>query len=187
MISTKKSLVAIVLGAGLMLPSLAVGKAKQLALVQALAGRYSYHFQNNMMDGEKYGSDDVIEIVPVANNAAYVRIALQFENAHTCDISGVFTEERDQLVYHQPLSPDFPPPAPSSFEAMHPCVLRLSRIGSKLRFDDGLGSCHVTNCGMRGTLTGALPFNSKRPITYMPLLQASEQYNRAMAEWRGRH
>ena len=61
MISIKKSLVAIVLGAGLMFPLFAVGKAKQLAVVQALAGRYSHHFQNGMMDGEKYESDDVVE------------------------------------------------------------------------------------------------------------------------------
>ena len=187
MFSTKKSLLAIVLGAGLLLPPFAAGRSGQLTLVQTLAGRYSHHFQNNMMDGEKYGSDDVVEIVPVANNAAYVRVSLQFENAHTCDISGVATAERDQLVYHQPLPPSFLSPAPSSLDTTHPCILRLSRVGSKLQLDDSLGSCHDQNCGMHGTLTGALPFNSKRPITYMPLLQASKEYSQAMAEWHGNH
>ena len=33
--------------------------------VAALAGRYSWHFQNALVTGEPYPSDDVAEIVPV--------------------------------------------------------------------------------------------------------------------------
>ena len=46
--------------------ALAAIAAAPASPVTALAGRYSKHFQNGFVDGSRYWSDDVVEIVPVA-------------------------------------------------------------------------------------------------------------------------
>lgn len=169
------------------LPSSFAGGAETPPLIQTLAGRYSKHLLNGMMDGERYWSDDVVEVVPLRDEAAFVRVALQFANGHGCDLSGVAKVEHDQLVYRESPLPGYSLPVPGSWEVEHPCVLRLSRVGAKLQLDDGEGSCHGWHCGMRGTLTWALPFSSRRPITYMPLIKVSRQYQDALTRWGSGH
>ena len=156
--------------------ALAVEARGGLNLVRMLSGRYSKHFLNGMMDGEKYWSDDVVEIIPLSNDAAYVRVDLEFANGHGCGIFGVAKAENNQLVYREPAKQDSTRPQ---------CILHISKFGSKLHIDDGGGeaTCHLGHCGARGMLTWDLPFNSKRPITYMSRLKASPQYLAALSEW----
>lgn len=71
---------------GLTLATVAAVPASPVTL---LAGRYSKHFQNGFIDGSKYWSDDVVEIVPVDATHAYVRADLQFYNGHQCSIAGI--------------------------------------------------------------------------------------------------
>ena len=146
---------------------------ERMTAAQSLAGRYSRHFQNGLVSGEKYWSDDVVEIVPIAADAAYFRVSLQFYNGHTCDVSGVATADRDRLIYHEPSAP------PGG--ATH-CVLTLARAGANFEIADKQ-SCRA-HCGARGMLDWRLPFNSKRPITYMARLQASREYQEALEAWR---
>ncbi|WP_158923038.1 hypothetical protein [Acidisphaera sp. S103] len=170
----RTALTSITIALGITIVTLAAVAAGPSSLTEALSGRYSKHFVNGMVDGERYDSDDVVEIVPVAEDAAYIRASLQFANGHACDISGVAEAEKNQLVYREPVS--------QSLNGQQ-CVLRLSRVGSKLQLDDGAGSCHEMHCGMRGTLTWALPFESQRPIRYMARLKASSDYIAALKEW----
>ncbi len=44
--------------------------------------------------GENYWSDDVVEIVPVGPDAAYVRLELDFFNGHMCWITGIGLADR---------------------------------------------------------------------------------------------
>ena len=142
-----------------------------------LAGRYAHHFTNAMQDGERYASDDVVEIVPIAPRAAYVRAHIEFTNGHYCAIYGVARAEGDALVYRDPR------PAVRDHGR---CVLTVRRAGKSLSIDDGAhASCWPGNCGVRGSLTGVkLPYASKRPIRYLPRLKASREYRSALAEWR---
>ncbi len=105
--------------------------------VDALAGRYGSHFRNGNVQGDTYWSDDVVEIVPVGGNAAYVRVELNFYNGHMCSISGIGTEDGGRIVYDNRAgaSPGDPP-----------CVLTVSRRGGDLLVDDGGGRCK-TYCG----------------------------------------
>ena len=142
--------------------------------VTALAGRYSSHFRNGLVDGSRYWSDNVVEIVPVSANAAYVRAELQFYNGHMCSISGVASAEGDALVYRTP--------APSGTGKT--CMLAVRHKGTSLQLDDGDGSCQE-DCGARGSLSDeTLPWKSRRPITYLARLKASAQYRDALARWR---
>lgn len=158
-----------------------VGATSALAADTALpnlAGRYYRQFPNALVSGEKYTGENTVEIVPVAPGAAYVRIHLDYYNGHSCGIYGVAQSEGDTLVYRDP-------GPPSARTEGRRCELRVRRSGKSLSIDDGEGSC-LDYCGMRGTLSRvALPYGSKRPITYLGRLKSSSQYRAAVATWRG--
>jgi len=143
--------------------------------VKALAGRYSSHFRNEMADGTAYGSDDVVEIVPVDANHAYVRFSLEFANLHVCDLAGIAERAGNALVY-QGLPGDIG-------EERRTCRLTVRRQGKRLAWDDDY-SCKA-HCGARGGFnSGFVPWSSKRPITYLARLKRSRQFQTAMSEWR---
>ena len=142
--------------------------------VDRLAGRYSQHFLNGMMDGSRYWADNIVEIVPVDARHAYVRIQLEFANGHQCALSGVATAEDKALVYHEP----------ADGVASGHCRLNIAHDGSTLLLDDEGGSCSIY-CGARGTLSGVpLPWKSRARITYLPRLKASHEYTDAISKWR---
>ena len=151
--------------------------ARSEDVVKTLAGRYSSHFKNGDVSGDVYWTDNVVEIVPVAPDAAYVRVELSFFNGHMCSISGVSQVDGKKIIYNDQarIVPD-----------RSPCVLSVSRKGSNLLIDDGNGSCSMC-CGARGSLTNeTLPFASRRPISYMTRLKASKQYTDALEAWQSR-
>ena len=45
-------------------------------------------FMNGNIEGGKYWSDDVLEIVKLTPNTAYIRIHLEFFNGHQCSLPG---------------------------------------------------------------------------------------------------
>ncbi len=141
--------------------------------VDQLAGRYGRHFINGLMDGTRYWSDDVVEIVPVDARHAYARLRLEYGNGHQCALSGIVAVEGVSLVYHEP-----------GDGAGGHCRLSIRHDGAALRLDDGDRSCWAY-CGARGTLSIiSLPWKSRRPITYLPRLKASREYAEAVAAWR---
>ena len=147
---------------------------------QRLVGRYAMDVQEGFMDSkETYTGLRIAEIVPVAPRAAYVRVALDYFNGHSCDISGVAKAEGDALVYRDP---DTSMAYPESSSKQ--CVLTVRRVGKSLRIDDGDESCH-SYCGARGTLSNvSLPYASKRPIRYLDRLKRSAEYRAAITEWK---
>ena len=145
--------------------------------VSQLAGRYYRQFPNAFASGEKYTGENVVEIVPLTADTAYVRIHLDYYNGHFCGIYGVAKAEGHALVYR-----DVHPP--SALADNRQCVLKVRRAGKSLSVDDGGGSC-FGYCGMRGTLSNvSMPYASKRPIRYMTRLKASNEYKAALIEWR---
>lgn len=141
-----------------------------------LAGRYDEQFPDGLVTGETYTGNNIVEIVPVAPGAAYVRIHLDYYNGHVCGIWGVARAEADALVYRDP--------RPNT-DGSH-CVLSVRKAGKSLSINDGDSSCKGY-CGERGTLTKVrLPYASKRPIGYLPRLERSRQYRQALAEWHKR-
>jgi hypothetical protein len=153
---------------------LLAGAAVMPSPATTLAGRYSHHFKNGLVDGSVYWSDDVAEIVPVDATHAYVRLALQFYNGHICDITGVAQAQGDALVYQAPPG--------GAAAGGPPCRLTVRRKGGSLTWDDG-ETCKA-DCGARGTLAdGSLPWSSRRPITYLARLKASSEYRDALSAW----
>ena len=154
---------------------LASGAAGPAAFDPArIAGRYSYHFRNGDVSGDKYWSDDVLEIVRLDPGRAYFRAELQFFNGHQCSISGIAHSEGGGLVYREP---------ETNADGGH-CVLHIRETAKGVRLDDD-HSCQ-DHCGARGTLNGDdFDRKSRRPITYMDRLKRSSEFRDALAEERG--
>ncbi|MBW8911820.1 MAG: hypothetical protein JF564_08040, partial [Sphingomonas sp.] len=144
--------------------------------ISSLAGRYSKHFQNGMVDGSKFWSDDVVEIVPVDATHAYFRAELAFYNGHSCSIAGIAKTAGTTLAYRE---------KQPSYDGGPTCHLTITTKGKSLLLDDGDGSCQ-SYCGARGSLSGfdLIPLSSKRPIGYMARLKGSGEYKQAIADWK---
>lgn len=173
------ALVGTVLGAAAAAAALAAPAPRPASsLVTALAGRYSHHFTDGLVDGTFYPADDVAEVVPVDATHAYVRFALNFYNGHTCSLAGVAAARGDALVYTEP--------ADAAIGGEPRCTLTVRRGGGTLAWDDRY-SCK-SHCGERGSFSdGGLPWASRRAIGYLPRLKASRQYRDALTEWRTGH
>ena len=143
-----------------------------LGPLDAVAGVYKHRFENGLVDGSSFISEDVLEVVKVSPSAAYVRAELNFYNGHECSVAAVFDLAGPDLVHHDPeaVSPGAPP-----------CTLKLHKVGGELQFDDGDGSCK-SYCGARGSWGGEdFKLSARRPIRYLRKLLASSEYREAVA------
>jgi hypothetical protein len=144
--------------------------------VDTLAGVYKKSFQNGNIDGGKYQSEDILEIVKISPAAAYVRTHLEFFNGHICDIWGVAKLEGDALVYHGPTN-----------SQGKPCLLSVKVKDGKVTLDDKDGACAIGTCGNRGMYNGtAFDLKKRRAIRYMDILVKSDQYKDAVDEFDGK-
>ncbi len=146
------------------------------SLPNLMAGVYKTRFKNGLIDGETYVSENVLEIVPYRDGAAYFRIHLEFYNGHECAISGIADAVADALVYRGP-----------SDYAGAPCVLTLRRERDGIHISEGEnGACRNQTCGARGgygfKTDGSADFTvaSRREIRYLPRLLSSDQYVEAV-------
>lgn len=135
------------------------------------AGVYKHQFKNGDVEGHSYQSEDILELVPVDDTHAYVRIALEFFNGHSCSFAEVMTLEDARLIWRGKKEYDF-----------DPCTLGVSADQSKIRIEDISRTCLSYYCGARGMLDGASwPLSAKRPIRYMDRLKGSREFKDAIA------
>jgi hypothetical protein len=86
-----------------------------------IAGRYVAGFTNGNVEGGRYHSENLLEIVKIAPDAVYFRTHLEFFNGHECELSGVAEVSGPSLIYRDP---------------PQKCGLRLDVTGGKISFDD---------------------------------------------------
>lgn len=146
------------------------------SLINRIEGVYKHRFQNGLVSGETYESEDILEIVKVAEDAAYLRYDLQFYNGHTCNLYGIAEEKGDALVYTDKSSQN-----PDSA-----CVLRVSIKNGKLLTEDlspydsdRTYGCQ-SYCGARGGFKDvSFDMKAKRKIRYLKKLKNSEEFKQA--------
>ena len=144
--------------------------------IDVLAGVYKKTFQNGNIDGGKYQSEDILEIVKISPTTAYVRTHLEFFNGHVCNIWGVAKVEGDGLVYHGETN-----------SQGKPCLLSMKVQAGKVTLDDKDGACAIGTCGNRGMYNGtAFELKKRRVIRYMDVLVNSDQYKDAVDEHDGK-
>ncbi len=139
----------------------------------AMEGAWRRSFPNQDGNGRRITSENILEIVRVTDDTAYIRIRLQFANGHQCNSWGIARAEEDQLVYRRPAQPGQPG-----------CVLQVRMRAGGMTLTDVGGHCQATDCGARGSYDGeAFPLESRRRITYLDRLRAGQEYRDALAEF----
>ena len=138
-------------------------------LLEQLEGVYKKRFQNSDISGEKYVSENIIEIVKANEYKAYIKIRLNFYNGHTCAIQGVAEYKKiGGFVYNPAENQD--------------CYLTVRREGDFLTLSDPGYACRAQTCGARGGYSEQFPMKARREIRYMPLILKSKDYNDALKE-----
>ncbi|MBB2484334.1 hypothetical protein H5407_03740 [Mitsuaria sp. WAJ17] len=160
---------------GLPQAGMAADATAATALIQQLEGVYKHQFENALIYGEKYRSEDIIELVRHSGDALYFRMDLQFFNGHSCAIHGVAKYHAGAFVYQ----------GSEQRAGQPPCRLTISAEKGELRVTDkaqeGARSSCSDHCGARGSLGGyAISLARKRKIRYMPTVLKSRQYREAV-------
>jgi hypothetical protein len=141
--------------------------------IDKIAGVYKKRFQNGLVTGEKFQSENILEIVKHSPTTAYVRIHLEFFNAHLCDIAGIATIKNGALVY----------PGETDADDKQ-CLLTVRASRDRLTLLDPTGACGRTTCGARGMYNGvAFEMKQRRPIRYMKVILNSDEYKAAIEEY----
>lgn len=148
---------------------MAVGPAQAMDL-DAVSGVYKHRFKNSLVSGEVYDSENILELVKLAADTAYVRLSLQFGNGHTCSTWGIAHARGDRLVY-------------ANRAGGEPCELSLKLSDGAILLDDKDGKCRNYSCGARGGYEGVtFTLTSRRDIRYMERLKASAEFKEALDE-----
>jgi hypothetical protein len=145
------------------------------AFLARVAGVYKSQFQNGNIDGDKYQSEDVLEVVPVDEHSAYVRMDLEFFNGHSGMIYGIATYGNNSLIYDNHKTGD------------ERCIVEYiwtsDKVVTKADYEKTPGC--TTYHGARGSLDQAeFLLKKKQTIRYMQRLKDSRQFKEAMDEYR---
>jgi len=152
--------------------------SQSVTFLGRIAGVYKEQFQNAFVNGEKYQSEDVLEVVPVDSDAAYVRMDLEFSNGHSGRIYGIATYGRNSLIYDNGKGGD------------EHCVVEYvwssDSIVTRADYEKTPG-CSFYH-GARGTLDGAkFSVKKRRDIGYMSRVKNSKEFKEAMQEYARLH
>jgi hypothetical protein len=140
-----------------------------------VAGVYKEQFQNAFVNGEKYQSEDVLEVVPVGEHAAYVRMDLEFANGHSGRIYGVATYGKSSLIYDNGESGDK--------HCIVEYVWSADMVVTRADYEKTPG-CSFYH-GARGSLDDArFSVKKQRKIGYMQRLKDSREFKGAMEQYR---
>jgi hypothetical protein len=166
-----------VAAAAIVLGALALSAQAADFNIDAIAGVYKKQFKNGNISGDKYDSEDILEIVKITPASAYVRTHLDFFNGHICDFWGVAKVEDGALTYRAT--------KPNVQDKL--CVMRVRVKGGKVALEDQDGACAIGTCGNRGMYNGTtFDLKRKRTIRYMDVLTKSDQYKEAVKEHDGK-
>ncbi len=148
-------------------------ESESAALIDTISGVYKRRFANALVDGSSYESEDVLEIVRVADNAIYFKTRLEFYNGHACSLFGI-AEYRavGGFVYVD---------SGNSVEG-EPCRLTLYKKGDRIGLRDPGSVCRQTSCGARGAYSDTeFTLSDRRAIRYMKTILASKDYKSSLA------
>lgn len=123
--------------------ALPICQASEGPTVESLQGVYKESFQNAMMDGTQYTSENRFLLMPVSPVTAYFDLHLEWANGHSCALSGIADVTSPQILTYS---------TPSILEKT--CTFNINLGTQKFSFSDSNGACRLISCGARGLLDG---------------------------------
>lgn len=139
----KKLSSTVVSFAVLLISAISFCQASDLPTVRSLQGAYKESFQNAMMDGTQYTSENRFLLMPVSPVTAYFDLHLEWANGHSCALSGIADAISPQILTYS---------TPSILEKT--CTFNINLGPKKFSFSDSNGACRLISCGARGLLDG---------------------------------
>ena len=129
--------------AAILVSALSICQASERPTVDSLQGVYKESFQNAMMDGTQYTSENRFLLMPVSPVTAYFDLHLEWANGHSCALSGIADVTSPQILIYS---------TPSILEKI--CTFNINLGTKKFSFNDSNGACRLISCGARGLLDG---------------------------------
>ena len=127
--------------------------------------------------------EDVLEIVPYKNEAAYFRIILTFDNGHMCSLFGIAAPTGAKSLQYN---------GPSDAKGDQ-CILSMKFDSSGILFFDQDAMCQRISCSEHGSYgdinhAGKTGFelNQKHEIPYLASLIQSKEYKKAVSAYENR-
>jgi hypothetical protein len=141
-------------------------------LAQA-AGVYKTRFQNETVTDGRYTAENILEVVPVDEHSAYVRLHLEFYNGHIAAFWGVASYVApDSLVYAYGEGDDY-------------CVITVAWTQDKVTTsadESKTPGCRLDH-GVRASFDAHFARSQRRDIRYLERLKNSPQYQGALAAY----
>lgn len=152
---------------------------KSKPLLDSIAGVYKPKFQITVFnpDGEElHDVENIYEIVPIDDVAAYVKLKTITTNGHSCRMQGIFK-------YTNSKNFSFIDTSNEAFQGI--CRMKMTIEEDHIKFTDPNNVCKKQSCGVRASYDGAeVPLSLKRKIKYMSLLKGSDEYHNAVDEYK---
>ena len=140
--------------------------------LKRVAGVYKDHFQNGDVDGDKFNSENILEVVPVDKNAAYVRMHLEFYNGAMEDFYGIAAfDGYSSLIYD------------NGEDGKDHCVVEFtwSKDFVTTTFDISKTPGCTYYTIPRGSIDGArFEMKRKKVIRYIQRIKNSKEFKKAM-------
>jgi hypothetical protein len=152
--------------------------ARAKKTLSAIAGVYKPKVTYEIIgENPEVVNENILEVVPVSDIAAYVKIRTWFVNAHRCEYEGVFELKKNNEFIS----------VTRQTEDDGPCVLKMDVTDKKITFSpvDEMGGSCSHYCSMRAGLYGTeFPRSKKRKIRYMDRLKNSYEYGREVGGYK---
>lgn len=157
------------------------------SLAESVVGVYDIAFESHYMNGEKFQTGNILEIVPYKGDSAHFRLVLHFTDGHSYDISGIADAERSALVYRH-----------TYVESFSRCVLSIRRAADGIYISEERNDARrMATCGARGSYNAYCDRPNDRPdfflstrqhIRYMKTILNPYQYADAVKDYTcGKH
>jgi hypothetical protein len=135
-----------------------------------IAGVYKIKFNNGLISGEKYQSENILEIMPIDRHKVYIRMKLEFFNGHVGDIYGIATQKGNSLIYQN-----------KTENCLVQWVWNKNNVTSHTDYTKYPGCSYFH--GQRGTLDNIVfPIKNRRDIRYLETIRNSQEYKSAVRE-----
>lgn len=154
-------------------PNAEVNAAENLDL-DTVSGVYKDRFKNGDVAGNKFQSENILEIVKLSPDTTYFRTHLEFFNGHICGLWGVAERKDNALIYKS--------------TAHSSCEFKITFGKDKIALGDENGQCRQDTCGTRGGYDHiTFDRDTGHAIRYMSTLRNSPQFKDALKEYDASH
>ncbi|WP_049628930.1 hypothetical protein [Cellvibrio sp. pealriver] len=149
--------------------------------IKSIEGVYKARFTGQFASGQKYETEDILEIVSYSPSSIYFRAELKFGNGHFCSVYGIANYNNNSFVYEREFGE----------EPKHKCVLNINVDSNSIKISDlnekNESTCTQYYCGARGYLGKyEISLEKKRKIRYMPIILKSKEYAAAEKEYKSK-